>query len=355
MSKKRPTKLALLENIASPRVIADIDRALDDIEQEWLDLLDIRKMAERRHGVVPSDRKAPAGGEAKASAQDAEQDSSNESVSRLISQYRTHEESPYKSIRHASRRNYETHLRRIERDVGRELIKNLDTERIERLYESWAKGGHLAIAKALIVMMRGLASFGARVLKNRDCRELQITLSELKFEGAKPRTEQLTSEQVMAIISKAHEMKLPAVALAQAFQFDCPLTQMDIIGQWVPETEPGESDIKRDGEKWLRGLLWSEIDRDYVLRHPMSRDGKILEFDLANAPTVMAELKRMQWGRPLPQNGPVIIRKKRGLPYDGDAYREDWRKVANAADIPKSLRSTDVKSRPATPGFKTSH
>jgi hypothetical protein len=147
----------------------------------------------------------------------------------------------------------------------------------------------------------------------------------------------------MAIISKAHEMKLPAVVLAQAFQFECPFTQMDIIGQWVPETEPGDSDIKRAGEKWLRGLLWSEIDKDYVLRHPMSRDGKILEFNLAaNAPTVMAELKKMQWG-PLPESGAVIIRKKRNLPYDGDAYREDWRKVADAAGIPKTLRSTDVK------------
>src|ERR1700732_5022177 len=105
MPKKRPTKLSLLENIASPRVIADIDKALDDIEQEWLDLLDIRKMAERRHGVAPADRKAPAGGgEAKASAQNAEQDSSSENVSSLIAQYRTHEGSPYKGLRHASRR-----------------------------------------------------------------------------------------------------------------------------------------------------------------------------------------------------------------------------------------------------------
>jgi hypothetical protein len=349
MQKKRPTKLALLENIALPRVIADIDKALDDIEQEWLDLLDIRKMAQRRHGIAPSGRKAPAGDEAKASTQDAEQDSSNESVSSLIAQYRTHEGSPYKSIRHSSRRNYEIHLRRIEREIGSELIKNLDTERVERLYEFWAKDGHLPIAKALMVMLRGLAVFGAKVLKNRDCRELQITMSELKFEGGKPRTELLTSEQVMAIIDKAYDMGLDSIALAQAFQVDCPLTQIDVIGQWVPETEPGESDIKRDGEKWLRGLLWSEIDKNYVLRHPMSRDGKILEFNLADAPMVMAELNRKYWGGPLPQSGAVIIRKKRGLPYDGDSYREDWRKVANAAGIPKSLRSTDVKSKPATP------
>ena len=136
MPKKRPTKLALLENIASPRVIADIDRALDDIEQEWFDLLDIRKMAERRHGVASTDRKAPSGGEAKAaSAQNAEQDNSNENVSSLIAQYRTHEGSPYHGLRHASRRNYEIHLRRIDRDVGHEPIKNLDAERINGLYE----------------------------------------------------------------------------------------------------------------------------------------------------------------------------------------------------------------------------
>jgi hypothetical protein len=345
MPKKRPTKLALLENIASPRVIADIDRALDDIEQEWLDLLDIRKMAERRHGVAPTDRKAPSGSEAKAaSPQNAEQDTSNENVSSLIAQYRTHEESPYHGLRHASRRNYEIHLRRIDRDVGRELIKNLDAERINGLYESWAKDGHLAIARALAVMLRGLVSFGAKVLKNRDCREVQITMSELQFEGAKPRTEQLTLEQVIDIIRKAREMDLDAIALAMAFQLDCSLTQIDVIGQWVPETEPGETDIRKGGAKWLRGLRWSEIDKNYVLRHPMSRDGKVFEFNLAaDAPTVMAELKRTTWGGPLPQSGAVIIRKKRNLPYDGDAYREDWRKVANAAGIPKSFRSTDIK------------
>jgi hypothetical protein len=344
MPKKWPTKSALMNNIESPRVVADIDKALNAIEQEWLDYLDIRKMAERRHGVAPTDRKAPSGGEAKAaSAQNAEQDNSTENVSSLIAQYRTHEGSPYHGLRHASRRNYEIHLRRIDRDVGHELIKNLDAERINGLYESWAKDGHLAIARALTVMLRGLVSFGAKVLKNRDCREVQITMSELQFEGAKPRTAQLTLEQVIDIIRKAREMGFDAIALAMAFQLDCSLTQIDVIGQWVPESEPGDTDIRKDGAKWLRGLRWSEIDKDYVLRHPQSRDGKIFEFNLAaDAPTVMAELKRIHSG-PLPQSGAVIIRKKRGLPYDGDAYREDWRKVANAAGIPKSFRSTDIK------------
>src|SRR5580698_2813868 len=116
MPIKRPTKLVLLENIASPRVIADIDKAIDDIEQEWLDLIDIRKMAERRHGVAPSVRKMSAlqaESEVTAAAQNDEQDSSTENVASLIAQYRTHDMSPYKSIRHSSRRNYEIHLRRI--------------------------------------------------------------------------------------------------------------------------------------------------------------------------------------------------------------------------------------------------
>jgi hypothetical protein len=31
-----------------------------------------------------------------------------------------------------------------------------------------------------------------------------------------------------------------SIALAQAIQFDCALRQKDVIGEWVPESEPGE-------------------------------------------------------------------------------------------------------------------
>ena len=43
------------------------------------------------------------------------------------------------------------------------------------------------------------------------------------------------------------------------------LRQKDVIGEWVPRSEPGPSDIwNSDGEKWLRGLRWQEIDGNLI-------------------------------------------------------------------------------------------
>ena len=41
----------------------------------------------------------------------------------------------------------------------------------------------------------------------------------------------------MAIVEKAHEMRRDSIALAQAIQFETGLSQKDVIGEWVPESE----------------------------------------------------------------------------------------------------------------------
>jgi len=58
------------------------------------------------------------------------------------------------------------------------------------------------------------------------------------------------------------------------------------LGEWVPVAEPDTSDVLRDEDKWLRGLRWSEIDENFILRHVTSKNNKPIEVDLELAPMV---------------------------------------------------------------------
>jgi hypothetical protein len=86
-----------------------------------------------------------------------------------------------------------------------------------------------------------------------------------------PRNEVLSAEQADAIRAHAHEIGWHSIALAQAFQFELLLRQKDVIGEWVPMSEPGVALETWKGQKWLRGLIWSEIDDNLVLRHVTSK------------------------------------------------------------------------------------
>jgi len=242
----------------------------------------------------------------------------------------------YKDKRFRTRKYYDRMIFRIEQDLGTERIVDIDEARVLRAYEQWSAGGKLANGHSLVTMLRVLAGFGAKQLRRKDCRDLRFTLSNLKFPVAKPRFVRLTAEHATAIRAAAHKMGYPSIALAQALQFDCMLRQKDVIGEWVPHTEPGFSEVIHGRKKWLRGVRWNEIDKDsMVLEHKSSFDGKLVRIDLADAPMVREELARI--GNP-PSSGPVIVGKN-GLPWDDDEYRRVWRLIADAAEVPEDIRN----------------
>jgi hypothetical protein len=82
----------------------------------------------------------------------------------------------------------------------------------------------------------------------------------------------------------------PSIALAQAFQFECTLRQKDVIGELVPLSEPGVSLVVIRNQKWLRGIVWQEIDQNLILKHVTSKKQKLTEVDLKLAPMVIEEL-----------------------------------------------------------------
>lgn len=324
----------LAANITSPTVIADIDDALAEIDQQREELVSLRKWALRRHqdvkpaNILASPSLLPIGAEG-----------GHETVASLIARYKDDPSSPLHKLQFRTRLHYERLMQRVTKEIGGEAIGTLTKERLIEAHAAWAAPGTVSMANSLIVMLRILATYGASDSNNRACRELKMNLQDLRFERPEQQSQSLTKEQADLIIAKAHEMGHHSIAFAQAFQTDCGLRQKDVIGDWVPFGEAIESNIS-DGElKWVSGLLWSEIDSKLMLRHPPSNGGKLIELDLNDYPRVIKELRRNAGLLVLPRKGPVIVQEAKQLPWRPNEFRRFWRKVANEVGIPKDVKN----------------
>ncbi|WP_316176197.1 tyrosine-type recombinase/integrase [Bradyrhizobium sp. SZCCHNRI1073] len=265
-------------------------------------------------------------------------------LSGLMFAYKTDPDSNYKrkgGLRFASRRYYDALMSLIEREFGTVFLTELKARTFMRWYEDWSVDGKVAGAHARMKMLRILFNFGAAMLEEPECQRLAMVLSKQKFAMAPARSERLTADQAIAIRAKAREMGRPSIALAQAFQFELMLRQKDVIGEWIPVSEPGMSDIIVDGHKWLRGLRWEEIDQNLVLTHVTSKRQKEIRISLRNAPMVMEELELLG---DRPASGPVVIRERDNLPWDDLEFRRWWRKVADECGIPKEVRNMDSRA-----------
>ena len=262
----------------------------------------------------------------------------------LIRLYETDPDSTYRQCRHHTKQTYGSHLRVIMADHGSEKIASLRGRQLRHWHEAWLPRG-ATMAHGLIGMLRTLMTYGATILDddkgNAACLSVQVLLSKMRFSRPGARQERLTADQVIAIRAKAHLMGVPSIALAQALQFECTLRQRDVIGEWVPESEPGISDVTLNGEKWLRGVRWNEIDGNLILRHMTSKRQKMVEVDLRNAPMVLEEFALLD---ARPTSGPIVIRDEREVPWQAYDFRRFWRKVADAAGIPKSVHNMDSRA-----------
>ena len=167
----------------------------------------------------------------------------------------------------------------------------------------------------------------------------------MRFVVPKGREQQMTAEDAHAIRGAAHEKGWHSIALAQAFQFELRLRQLDAIGEWVPLAEKGSSEIIYGNEKWLRGLRWSQISEDLIFEHTTTNKlekPKEIKVDLRQYPMIMEELarERTRLGK-LPASGPMIICETNEKPYSTNEFRRKWRIVANRAGVPNTVQNTD--------------
>jgi site-specific recombinase XerD len=265
----------------------------------------------------------------------------NGTVASLIDCYLTDKDCNYQKLRYATRRYYQALCKKVRKDLGTKKIKDLTARDLLRWHEKYKAQGKVPIGHSVVGMLRTLATFGATLLQSKECRELKALMHDMRFEMPRPRKEILTVEQVEKVIAKAHEMGRPSIALAQAFQFDCMFRQKDVIGEWVPATEPGASDIVSGDWKWVRGIRWEEIDEDMVLTHTTSKRQKEITIDLKGATMVMAELEKMG-GRK--NKGPIIVNDKMGEPWLADEFRRWWRKIATECRIPSTVKNMDSRA-----------
>jgi hypothetical protein len=272
-------------------------------------------------------------------------------IAGLIEFFQTDPDSPFHKKRYATRDHYKTLCRHVANDCGTLMVRDLKARDILRLHEQWSAGGKVTMGHGMIGMLRIVTNFGATFLDNEDCRKLAGIL-KMRFKMAKPRTERLTADQAMAVIARAHKKRQHSIALAQAFQYEGFLRQKDVIGEWVPLDEPVEGIVSHGEWKWLRGILWSEIDAKWHLRHVTSKRDKPIDIDLTLAPMVVAELRRLAGLKGeevltrdmLPAVGPIVICERTGLPYRSADFRGRWRILANACGIPKNVRNMDSRA-----------
>jgi hypothetical protein len=260
-------------------------------------------------------------------------------LSALIHDYRADTASPYGKLRIGTRQRYDSLLRRIERDLGEREVSSIKGRDLTITYEDWAKSG-VPMAHGLMQMLRTIAGYGATLLDDEACATLATKMRFLRFKMGQPRQVRITAAQVVAIRQQAHLMGLHSIARAQALQFEGTFRQRDVIGEWVPVSEPGESYVEWEGRKWLRGLRWDEIDADRVLRHITSKKQKEVEIDLKLADMVMQEFGAVEW----PKRGPVITAEATGKPWTAVEFRRMWRVVAREAGIPDEIRNMDSRA-----------
>lgn len=270
----------------------------------------------------------------------------------LVSAYQTDPDSPYHGLEYHGRREFDTHAKHLVLEHGHLKLAEIGAREFKRIYElaRWPAGkdeslGKVSLAHKRIGMVRRMVGFGMAFEIDPACSRLRPILAELRFENGRPRTESMTLRQCEDIIAAALELEMPSIALAQAIQFDFRIRQRDVIGVWVPETEPGISTLPpRRGEKWLRGIRHEEISSSMLLSHPISknrRQGKMLERNLTLYPMVMAEYDRIPLEK---RSGPLVVCELTGRPWKSSHFRQKWRACAIKAGVPKGVWNLDSRA-----------
>lgn len=177
----------------------------------------------------------------------------------------------------------------------------------------------------LIGKVRLLSSFGSTELNDDACVKLSTILGNMRFAIAKGDGQQrLTREQARALRITAREhFGWDSIALAIALRFEVPkLHQADVIGEWVPLSDPAKSEIMKGSEKWIRGLRRSDLDSDMVLHRTLPgrrRDQqKEVTFRLSRSQMTMEEINRIPAAK---RNGAMIICEFSNLPWSANEFR----------------------------------
>jgi hypothetical protein len=288
----------------------------------------------------------------------AEAHAHGHTVESLIRDYQTNPASPYRNKAYKTRYTTDRICQTIIDDMGDRKIAELTADYVRSVHSKWVarsagskrgNGDGRAMAHALLTQLRTLVNYGAKDRGDSDCVNLSFILRNIGIKVVQGnQVKSVTLDQARAVMRVAHERGLHSVALAQAFMFDCALSQKDVIGEWVPISEKGgPSEFIKDGMKWMYGLRWNQVDGN-TLTVSIARDQRSLKIDLTDKELVQEELKRFN---PRPSNnGPIVIDERSQLPWKDAGFRMAWRAMARAANIPDDIfnrvKTSRAKYRP---------
>jgi hypothetical protein len=256
----------------------------------------------------------------------------------LIASYFEHPASPFHDVKDKTRAHYRQAAGYLAPYGGRPLAEI--TGLMIRGWHAGIASRGLRTAHHAMKMLRIIIGFG--VIGDHpdiasECVRIATILDRLRFPVPERREQAITFDQASAIVEAAIAAGRPSIAIAQAFQFEGALRQIDVIGEWAPR-EPGSiGGIVHLGARWGGGLTASSIAAG-VLRKKTTKTGATGEWDLELMPLV-------QRIRPfMPAAGPLVVSEETGRPYRRQDFAKQWRAIARAAGVPDGIWNMDSRA-----------
>lgn len=267
----------------------------------------------------------------------------------LISIYQTHEDSPYRSLKASSVKPYETYARKLVDHMGHVKLATMTGLDIKRWHKGWrapAEAGgkeRLGAATMALSVLKAAVSFGF-VSGFANCERLREVMKDLSLPTPDARDHAPEAADIDRARQAAHELGRHRAALCYALQFETTTRQWDLIGQWLPMSDPRPSAIHANGEKWI-GPTFASIDENMVLSITPTKTErttkKSVHVNLSGCQMVMAELARI----PIEdRKGPLIINETTGLPYRGPTFTMVWADVREKAGLSPDLWNRDIRA-----------
>lgn len=337
MSRSNSKAGKLLGSLAATSV-EEWDELLRKLGQDWMFAAANRQARARFEGVTYPPPPPPSLPDAFGVVQEG--GPVVDTFNALLARYKTDENSPFHKLRFNTRVHYESQANRLSNEIGVTKLTEINEDSVEEKRQEWITLSGEPMANSLVSIFRIIVNYGAKVLKDKECQRLAGSIKGARIKNKPSKRTRITRAQANDLRAQARRRGRPSIALAQAFQFDCGLSAIDIIGQWVPISEIGSSEIASGSAKWIGGLRWNEI-KDFVLTHAASRNQKEIKIDLRNCPMVMEELAKIE---NKPSTGAVIVCETTELPWIPGEFRRWWRKVAREVDIHDDVRFADSSS-----------
>ena len=273
----------------------------------------------------------------------------------LIEIWQSDPESPYHKLKSSTKKPYDVYARMVIMEVGSKLIDDVDGRDVKRWFNAWAEPKNpsepLQIPKArtAIAVIKSALNFGI-MCRKRGCAEFKAVLVEVDLPVQASRTTAPTADDITKVRSAAREAGHGPAALAYAIQFDGAVRQWDVIGEWVPMSDPRPSIVLDRGMKWV-GPMWSQIDENQVFRFTPSKTenttGKEVAIDFTVCPMIMEELARIPTDQ---RKGPLIVNPVTGKPYRPDYFQKLWRYARDAQGVSQAIWNCDLRAGGITEG-----